>query len=91
MDQHETTPQITTKPVCAACAAGYHDEVLNILEQCACPCHGTEVLPENSKSVAIADDCRSIADSTQSLQVTYTESVTRDSWAIADCRRGVER
>ena len=40
MDQHETTPQ-TTKPVCAACAAGYHDEVLVNSEHCACPCHGS--------------------------------------------------
>ena len=39
--KHETTPQATPKPVCTACAAGYHDEVLVTIEHCACPCHGT--------------------------------------------------
>ncbi len=87
MDQHETTSQVTTKPVCAACATGYHDEVLVITEQCACPCHGTAV-PEVAKS--IADDCRSIADSPESAHVPCTEQVTRVWWSIADCRRGVD-
>ena len=30
------------KPVCPACAAGYHDEVQVTPVHCACPCHGTE-------------------------------------------------
>jgi len=40
-NQHETTLQAAPKPVCPACAAGYHDEVLVTHQDCACPCHGT--------------------------------------------------
>jgi hypothetical protein len=87
MDQDQITPQVTLRPVCSACATGYHDEVLSIHEQCGCPCHGTEV-PKVAKS--IADDCRSIADDSKSAQLPCVEQVARVLGSIADCRRGVD-
>jgi hypothetical protein len=79
--QHENTPHAVSKPICPACAAGYHNEVLVIPEQCTCPCHGTAV-PKVAKS--IADGCRSIADSTESL----TSPLHRISYEgfLGDCR-----
>jgi hypothetical protein len=28
-------------PICKACAAGYHEQLLLVHERCECPCHGT--------------------------------------------------
>jgi hypothetical protein len=38
--------------VCAACAAGYHEDILFAAASCDCPCHGSQTRCANDKVVA---------------------------------------
>lgn len=38
--------------VCAACAAGYHEDILFADANCDCPCHGSHARCANGKVAA---------------------------------------
>ena len=38
--------------VCAACAAGYHEDIIFVASCCDCPCHGSRTRSVDEKLVA---------------------------------------
>ena len=38
--------------VCAACAAGYHEDIMFAAANCDCPCHGSQTRCANDKVAA---------------------------------------
>jgi hypothetical protein len=48
----QPSPEKQQAPICAACAAGYHEQFLLAHERCDCPCHGTQTQCINDKVAA---------------------------------------
>lgn len=42
MDHSQVADPQPAAPICAACAAGHHDQPLLPHESCTCPCHGIQ-------------------------------------------------
>ena len=48
----EPTVREESIAVCAACAEGYHEDILFAAVGCDCPCHGSQTRCANDKVVA---------------------------------------
>jgi hypothetical protein len=50
----ERTVREESVAVCAACAAGYHEDILFAAANCDCPCHGSQTRCANDNDKVVA-------------------------------------
>lgn len=41
LSEAQPADEKATAPICVACAAGHHEQIVLAGESCDCPCHGT--------------------------------------------------